>query len=510
MDNFCDKGTETTLHEICMQGFLRFSDSIRPSQSVSLIYEFAWLAGISKSEENLLKTSCKDAPVTKVAHIFWWRHDNRNNRQVRVNVDATFVAIFRIKSCFTKALLGLTLRTFAEDCPWPMNQGTTVTDLENFCRRLSLTHEPRHYCDWPWELLQETVPDPWTKALQWLTLRTFAEDCPWPMNQGTTMTDLENFCRRLSLTHEPRHYCDWPWELLQKTVPDPWTKALLWLTLRTFAEDCPWPMNQGTTVTDLENFCRRLSLTHEPRHYNDWPWELLHEIVPDPWTKALQWLTLRTFAWDCPWPMNQGTTMTDLENFCRRLSLTHDPRHYNDWPWELLHETVPDPWTKALQWLTLRTFAGDCPWPMIQGTTMTDLENFCSRLSLTHEPRHYNDWPWEHLQKTVPDPWTKALLWLTLRTFVGDCPWPMNQGTTMTDLENFCMRLSLTHEPRHYCDWPWELLHEIVPDPWTKALLWLTLRTFAWDCPWPMNQGTTVTDLENFCMRLSLTHDRML
>ena len=39
--NFCDKRTEKTLHEICAQGFLRFSDSNKPSQSVSLIYEFA-------------------------------------------------------------------------------------------------------------------------------------------------------------------------------------------------------------------------------------------------------------------------------------------------------------------------------------------------------------------------------------------------------------------------------------------------------------------------------------
>ena len=42
--------------------------------------------------------------MIKVAHIFWWRHDNRvdvttieNNRQVRVNIDATLVVIFRIK-----------------------------------------------------------------------------------------------------------------------------------------------------------------------------------------------------------------------------------------------------------------------------------------------------------------------------------------------------------------------------------------------------------------------------
>ena len=28
--NFCDKSTETTLHDVCMQVFLRFSDSSKP------------------------------------------------------------------------------------------------------------------------------------------------------------------------------------------------------------------------------------------------------------------------------------------------------------------------------------------------------------------------------------------------------------------------------------------------------------------------------------------------
>ena len=55
--NFCDKSTETTLHEVCVHVFLRFSDSSKQKQSVSLIYEFAWIAGFRKSEENLLKTS---------------------------------------------------------------------------------------------------------------------------------------------------------------------------------------------------------------------------------------------------------------------------------------------------------------------------------------------------------------------------------------------------------------------------------------------------------------------
>ena len=39
--NFCDKRAEKTWHEICVQGFLGFSDSNKPSQSVSLIYEWA-------------------------------------------------------------------------------------------------------------------------------------------------------------------------------------------------------------------------------------------------------------------------------------------------------------------------------------------------------------------------------------------------------------------------------------------------------------------------------------
>ena len=77
MGNFFDKSTETTLHEICEEVFLRFSCNSKPNQSVSLIYELALLAGIRKSEENLLKTSRKVSPVTKVAHIFLWRHDNR-------------------------------------------------------------------------------------------------------------------------------------------------------------------------------------------------------------------------------------------------------------------------------------------------------------------------------------------------------------------------------------------------------------------------------------------------
>ena len=61
---------QTTLDEICVQVFLRFFYSSKASLSVSLIYKLTWLAEIRKSEENMPKTSCKVAPVTKVAHTF--------------------------------------------------------------------------------------------------------------------------------------------------------------------------------------------------------------------------------------------------------------------------------------------------------------------------------------------------------------------------------------------------------------------------------------------------------
>ena len=96
--NFCDKSTKTTLHEIHAQVFLRFSDSSKPSQSVLLIYKMAWLAEIRKSDENVLK-SCKVAPVTKVqiTNVYFGDVTTiENNRQVRVNIDATLVAMFRI------------------------------------------------------------------------------------------------------------------------------------------------------------------------------------------------------------------------------------------------------------------------------------------------------------------------------------------------------------------------------------------------------------------------------
>ena len=78
--------------------FLRFSDSSKPSQSVLLIYKMAWLAEIRKSDENLPK-SCKVAPVTKVqiTNVYFGDVTTiENNRQVRVNIDATLVAMFRI------------------------------------------------------------------------------------------------------------------------------------------------------------------------------------------------------------------------------------------------------------------------------------------------------------------------------------------------------------------------------------------------------------------------------
>ena len=46
LGNICDKSTETTLHEICEQVFFffRFSNSSKPSQSISLIYKGATMS----------------------------------------------------------------------------------------------------------------------------------------------------------------------------------------------------------------------------------------------------------------------------------------------------------------------------------------------------------------------------------------------------------------------------------------------------------------------------------
>ena len=86
------------LHEICVQFILGFSDSSKPIKSVSSIYEWAWLAGIRKSEQ----TSCKVAPVTKLKLPTYFDDVTtiENNRQVHVNIDATLVAILRIVVVF--------------------------------------------------------------------------------------------------------------------------------------------------------------------------------------------------------------------------------------------------------------------------------------------------------------------------------------------------------------------------------------------------------------------------
>ena len=94
--NFCDKSTETTLHEICVKVFLRFSYSSKPSQSVSYIYELAWFAGICKSEKNLLKIHVRLLLRSKLLTYFDDVTTIESNRKVRVNVDAKLVAIFRI------------------------------------------------------------------------------------------------------------------------------------------------------------------------------------------------------------------------------------------------------------------------------------------------------------------------------------------------------------------------------------------------------------------------------
>ena len=80
--NFCDQSTGAALHVVFVQVFLRSSNSSTANQSVMqswLVYGLNWLAGIRKSKENLHKKFIyrKVASVTKVAHILWWRNDNR-------------------------------------------------------------------------------------------------------------------------------------------------------------------------------------------------------------------------------------------------------------------------------------------------------------------------------------------------------------------------------------------------------------------------------------------------
>ena len=93
MGNFCDKSQETTLHGIFVQVFLRFCDSINPCQSVSLIYGQAWLTGIGKS---CSKLHIRLLLWPKLPTYFDDVTTIENNQQVRVNVDVTLVAIFRI------------------------------------------------------------------------------------------------------------------------------------------------------------------------------------------------------------------------------------------------------------------------------------------------------------------------------------------------------------------------------------------------------------------------------
>ena len=94
--NFCDKSIETTLHEICVQVFLRFSKSSKPSQSVSLIYECARLVDSINPRKTCSKLHERLFLRPKLPTYFDDVTTIENNRQVRVNVDATLVAIFRI------------------------------------------------------------------------------------------------------------------------------------------------------------------------------------------------------------------------------------------------------------------------------------------------------------------------------------------------------------------------------------------------------------------------------
>ena len=100
MGNFCDKSIETTLHEICVQVFLRFSDSSKPGLSVSLIYELLESVNLrkncSKLHERLLLRPKLHTYFDDVTTF-------ENNRQVRVNVDVTLVAIFRIVDVFDES-----------------------------------------------------------------------------------------------------------------------------------------------------------------------------------------------------------------------------------------------------------------------------------------------------------------------------------------------------------------------------------------------------------------------
>ena len=68
--NCCDKSTETTLHEIRGQVFLRFPIPLTQCYPYRQFTNWLGLLEPVNQRKNLLKTSCKIALVTKVAHIF--------------------------------------------------------------------------------------------------------------------------------------------------------------------------------------------------------------------------------------------------------------------------------------------------------------------------------------------------------------------------------------------------------------------------------------------------------
>ena len=91
--NFCDRRTGATLPEICVQVFLIFFDSSKPSQSVSLIY---WLLEPVNLRKTCSKLHVRLLPWPKLPTYSDDVTTIESNRQVRVNIDATLVAIFRI------------------------------------------------------------------------------------------------------------------------------------------------------------------------------------------------------------------------------------------------------------------------------------------------------------------------------------------------------------------------------------------------------------------------------
>ena len=90
---FATKAQQQHCMEFEHKFFFTFSDSSKPSQSVSLIYELAWLAGIGKS---CSKLHIRLLLWPKLPTYFDDVMTMENNQQVRVNIDATLVAIFRI------------------------------------------------------------------------------------------------------------------------------------------------------------------------------------------------------------------------------------------------------------------------------------------------------------------------------------------------------------------------------------------------------------------------------